>query len=239
VNQLGRSPALNFPLGSAVVPRSSIRLTLMAGFLTALCTSLGIYTLSLVHDIPVANLTRDPLAVTRSSPVTGILSNLGVMAWAAATALCLLGAVILSRDRRGQQLTRFLLSSAMLSALLMFDDAFLIHDYFFPKYLGIRAVYVYAGYLFVIMGYLIYFARQIRATDYLLLIIAFSGFGISIALDKIFLTTIFETFVEDSFKFLGILFWLAYFARVVAFEVHTSTKSQYGFEELERMPGEG
>jgi hypothetical protein len=173
----------------------------------------------------------DPASVNRSSPLIGILSNLSIMGWAGATAICLLGAVVLRRDRRGQQWARFLFASGVLSALLMFDDAFLIHDYFFPKYLHIRAIYFYLGYIAIIISFLVYFSDKILATDYSLLLIAFPAFGLSIILDKIFLATSFETFVEDSFKFLGILFWLGYFARIVALEVHTSMKSQYGLDE--------
>jgi hypothetical protein len=51
--------------------------------------------------------------------------------------------------------------------------------------------------------------------------LAFLCLGLSVLLDAFFPFSNLEMFVEDSFKFLGIAFWISYFARVVVLKEHT------------------
>jgi ABC-type polysaccharide/polyol phosphate export permease len=102
----------------------------------------------------------------------------------------------------------------------MLDDALLVHDYLFPKYLHIPEMYTYGGYTLIVAGYLIFFRRQILLTDYLLLLLAFIGLGFSVILDTSLPFSHLETFVEDSFKFLGIVFWLGYLTHTVVLNGH-------------------
>jgi hypothetical protein len=223
MNRFARSSVLTFTQVNAVAPSfASIRLPVIIGLLTAGCASLAIYILSAMTGIKLSSLTRDPLDLTGLSPLTGLLSNLGAMVWAAATGICFVGAAIPGRDGRQHRFTRFLIFSGMLSLLFTVDDIFLIHDYFFPRYLRIRAIYSYAGYIIIVLCYFIYFFRFIFSTNYLLLAIGIFGLGTSLIVGVFIPSSNFQTFVEDSFKFLGIVFWLCYFANVVVLKAQLS-----------------
>lgn len=199
-----------------------IRPTLVISFAAAFAGIIYAYILSRIYGTPLSQLTRDPSAITNSNFYVGLLSNLGIMLWSATTAICLFGVSLLKHSKRYHQITDFLLLSGILSLILTLDDTFLIHETVMPTYFHIPEEGIYLGYLIISIGFSIYFFRRILSTDYLLLIISLSFFGISIIVDTIFSYSDLETFIEDSFKFLGIVFWLAYFSRVVLVAVYDS-----------------
>ncbi|MBI3005429.1 MAG: hypothetical protein HYY49_08430 [Ignavibacteriales bacterium] len=151
----------------------------------------------------------------------GLLSHLGTMLWSASAAFCFIGAMLLVRGRQeGEPATvgsqrrsgrQFLFWSSAVCALLMFDDALLLHDRVFPYTFGVDERIVYVVYATFIILYVISFARRILATDYELLFLAASFVGASVLADRLLPFTPLETFLEDSMKFIGILFWAAYF----------------------------
>jgi len=203
-----------------------IGLILVTSFAVAFAGIIGIYILSRFIGTPLSDLTRDPLAVTNSKFHIGILSTLGIMLWSAATAICFLGIFLLKNGKHYHQSTDFLLLSGILSLILTFDDAFMIHETVMPNYFSIAETWIFLGYFIVVVGYLVYFFRQILTTDYLLLVLSLFFFGLSVIMDKIFPPSNFQIFIEDSFKFFGIVFWLAYFSRVVLVMVYDRLKSR-------------
>jgi hypothetical protein len=180
-----------------------------------LLSSVGVYLLSQITGVPPASLTRDPVSVFRTGPHIGLLSTLGVMLWAASTAVCLLGGIVLRRDAAQQRARRFLFASGLLSLGLMLDDSFLVHEALAPKFLRIPEPIIFLGYLVVVVGYLAYFVRQLLRTDYVLFILALAFLGASALIDQSLPVSDTVAFVEDILKFTGLLFWLAYFSRVV------------------------
>ncbi len=190
-----------------------VRLTLIISFAAAFAGIVGTYILSLVTGTSLSELTRDPSAVTHSSFYVGILSNLGIMLWSAATAICFFGASLLSYSKCCRRSTVFLLLSGTFSLILALDDIFRIHETMLPRYFHVSEVWTILGYFIIGVGYLVYSFRQILMTDYLLLILALIFLGLSVTIDEIFPYSDLETFIEDSFKFVGIVFWLAYFSR--------------------------
>jgi hypothetical protein len=62
------------------------------------------------------------------------------------------------------------------------------------------------------LGFLVFFVRRVLRTDFLLLGIALGCLGLSMVLDEVLPYSRLETFIEDCFKFVGIVFWLTYFA---------------------------
>lgn len=199
-----------------------IQLTLIISFATAFAGIISVYILSRLFGAPLSEFTRDPAAITHSKFYIGFLSYLGIMLWSSATTICLFGAFLLKYGKRNRQFTDFLLFSGILSLILTLDDAFLMHETVMPNYFHIPETGIYLGYFIISIGYLVYFFRRILSTDYLLLVIALLSLGLSIFIDKAFSFSNLETFIEDGFKFLGIVFWLAYFSRVALVTVHDS-----------------
>lgn len=164
--------------------------------------------------IPFGNLTREPISVIMAPLYTGFLSQIGNLFWAASAAFCFFGATILKHYPNSQNLKHFLFFSAFLTIVLCLDDVFLLHEDFFPYYIGISENLVYICYFIVISLYLIIYKNIILKTEYILLAIAFLFFGASIILNIFTINLSDPYLIEDGLKFVGIVSWLVYFFRL-------------------------
>lgn len=207
-----------------------IRRTLLISLAVGFGGVLAVYILSRFMEVPPGTLTRDPAAITGSSPYVGMLSNLGVMAWAATTAICFFAAALLAGGKRFGKSALFMLASGCLSLMLTIDDAFMLHEDLLPR-LHLPEKALYLAYLFFLIGYGIYFFYRILSTDYLLLASAILFLGISVVADHIFPFSDLEAFLEDAPKFIGIVLWLAYFSRT-ALKVVQETFSERAAEDV-------
>lgn len=178
------------------------------GFVMALASATG---------LDAGFLTRDPSDVyawqrdLEPKPYIGVLSNLGLMLWSSSAALCFHGAW---RRPAGSLARRFLVASGALTSLLLFDDAFMFHEWLFPKVLHVREYQVYLVYLLSMASYLFFFRRTLLGTTSLTLLIALVLFTGSMAIDKIFPFGNDEAAIEDYLKWGALVWWLAYYARV-------------------------
>jgi hypothetical protein len=114
---------------------------------------------------------------------------------------------------------------------MLSDDLFLIHDVVFPEYLNIdeKVIIVFYGLLFIAI--FAYYREIILKTDYILLILAFSSLGSSVATDIIDALGIDVTqlyLLEDGLKFQGIIAWFAYFTRTSYSFIRGSLESVSG-----------
>ncbi len=196
------------------IPNAGVTWRVLAAiYLPAAATIAIVAALSLYAGVPVGFLTRDRAGLLGVHPVTGLLSNLGILVWSSCAFVALFSAIVL-RKRDLEVVSRFLLSAGVLTLVLLFDDFFLFHEYLARNYLGIREEVVYAFYALATSSHLILFRRLISRTEYHLLGAAFAFFAISIAVDMdppasdswLYL-------VEDGSKFLGICSWCAYYVR--------------------------
>jgi len=196
--------------------------TIYALYLPAVTLLGGIVLLRLVYGIPMALFTRDPTQIRGTGPFIGALSSLGMLLWCTAAAVSLFAAAVAARDRntaRREEAISFLRTGAALTAVLLFDDLFLLHDVVFPDYLHIGQIVVYAVYAVATGAYLLGYRRFIlEETDYPLLAIALCCFALSIGMDLIDERILIPgTYIlEDGFKFLGIVGWCGYFVRSAA-----------------------
>jgi hypothetical protein len=188
------------------------RSSLGAASLGACAGILAVLAVSHLTQTEPANLTRDVVAVVDAHIYVGMLSTLGIMLWSAASSLCLLSGAALLPGREHREASLFLLVAGLLTAALAFDDAFLIHERVAPDHLHVPQMAVFATYAGSIAGFLICFVRRILRTDYLLLGIALGCLGTSMGIDVVLPYSKLGTFIEDCFKFVGIVFWLTYFA---------------------------
>lgn len=176
--------------------------------------------LHLWMGIPVAKLTRDPLAVGQLPVYIGYLSQIGIFFWAAAVAICLFCSAVLARLVIRHRLKRFLLISALLTLLLALDELFMLHETVLP-HLGIPERVVMGSYL---LFFLLYFARYYRLiwrTDFLPLLTALFFFGVSLLVDqRPFTNPNLHYLIEDGTKLVGIISWLGYFFQVGVQALH-------------------
>ena len=180
--------------------------------------------------IPISDLTRDLVSIFHGSGAhiyTGVLSQIGIFFWSAAAAICLFSATILSRNPDILKIKRFLAFSGLFTLLLGFDDAFLLHEIFFPYVFGISEEAVLASYAGIILFYLIRYYSIIIKTEYFLLGIALFFFGLSIPLDMFTSPLDSDSFeVEEDLDLVGLVSWIEYFYSTAAFAIYQDIAHQ-------------
>lgn len=195
------------------MPDTDLR-RIVAILLTALGVLAVIATTSLVGGVPVPFMTRDIAALGHLHPLAGVLSNLGILLWAATAAICLFVAVT-ERGRLSAPVVRCLLFAGLLSAWLTLDDCFQIHEDLSPRYLHVRERYVYLSLALAVVVHLWTSRAVILRSRWSLLALAFVFLGTSAMLDALLLGWAqqigdWEFFYEDGSKWLGIVCWNAY-----------------------------
>lgn len=173
----------------------------------------------IVHQhfkISMEDIFRDPTVLGKIHPLSGILSNLGILLWWATTSVCLFTAMCLLKLKQSEKFW-FLLSSGLLSAWLTFDDLFLFHEaaeWFFGLTQGI----LIKSLAIVVFAYLLRFRNMILQTNFLMLFLALGFLSTSAIIDHFqewrLLSSLGEwrIFLEDGTKWLGIASWCGYYA---------------------------
>lgn len=156
------------------------------------------------------DLTRDPTALGGQPFYYGMLSNLGVLGWCVSAAVCFFAAAFLRASAPGSLARSFLVWSGTLSACVMVDDLFLVHDAVGPHHLGIPEEAFYLFYAIFLGAYLLRFRSFLLSrTPYQVLATAFALLAISVLMDMDLLPG--GTDVEDVAKFLGIGAFVHYY----------------------------
>ena len=177
-----------------------------------------------VADVPLDHAVDDPSATTGAHPLTGVLSNLGVLLWWTGATAALLTSFVLRRAHREATLSRYLLIGGLLTGYLALDDLFLIHDSWItptplpqPLFLGVLVL----GFAW----YLVSYRLVLGSTEWRLVAVAGFLFGASLAVDVVsdlglylqaWEATPATTFVEDSLKWLALVAWTTYLVRLSA-----------------------
>ena len=180
---------------------------------------LALAAINLLADIPLSNLTRDPISIGKILPFFGIASNIGVLLWAAAATSSFLSAALFKHWNEPEN-ARFFFFSALITTLLLVDDLFVLHESL-RDYLGFPENASYAIYLLLIGAYLIVFRRDLLNKNLAFLVLAFGFLGGSMGIDmvqELVRSDIPGYFlVEDGLKLMGIVSWAGYFVNT-AFE---------------------
>jgi hypothetical protein len=114
----------------------------------------------------------------------------------------------------------FFLVSGLITAAMLFDDFFLIHEQILPAHLHVPEAVTYAGYGVAILVQIVRFRTTISKTGFPLLLLALGFFGLSVAIDLADLEGFVGSyFLEDGSKILGIVGWFAYFLRACVKQV--------------------
>lgn len=213
----------HLPQKKTLKPRSDNLKWFDAGLLKVYMPALAILVIiRLQTSIPIANLTRDPLAIVESPFYFGLVSNLSILLWCSCAAICFLVALAIPQSKISKKFRLFLLFSGLITSLLLLDDLFLLHEEAFPNYVHIPEKIVFLVYAILLFLYILKFRKVILKTKFFTLILAFVFFGFSMLLDKGITTIIPQIWLqdggsyllEDGAKLLGILSWLVYFVQI-------------------------
>lgn len=151
---------------------------------------------------------RDPIIPVPS--YLGAVSNLGMVIWTIGAGVGFFAFSVLRRIDGQRAWARFFAWIGTLSAVIMLDDLYLIHERWFPHYTGMKENNVFAVYIVALAALCFLQRRQILRTDFFLLLQAGVLFAISILADKASFRVPQLLFFEDGAKFVGILSWTVY-----------------------------
>lgn len=192
----------------------SLRPLMAVLYLPVALALIGVVAIRLTTGEPMGNLTRDTAQVAMVPVYTGVLSNLGVLAWTVGAWAALLAAAALT-GRSAER--RFLFASGLVTVVLLLDDFFMLHEIVFPRYVGIPEYVVYGLYAMMLAWLLIAHRRVIlERTPYLLLAVATAALGLMLLADVLESVSPLpgHYLVEDGLKFFGIVNWSAYLVLV-------------------------
>jgi hypothetical protein len=172
----------------------------------------GIFFINYKFNIPFEKLTGDPALTFNAHPFVGFLSNIGVLIWSFTAAICYFSAVILLKinDKKN---ALFFLSSAIFTSVLLIDDLFMFHDYIFYSFKNFKIAQplTFTIYAIFLLWYIVKFYKIILNSLYIFLVLAVGFFGLSVCIDLIFESGGLEYFIEDGFKFIGLINWMLFF----------------------------
>jgi len=162
--------------------------------------------------IPLAWLTRDPLAIMGGEFYVGSISNFGILFWCGAATISLFTAGLLGRSEEAREDRKFLLFGGLLTLLLCLDDLYMFHETVFPRYFHLKEGLVVLSYGVLLMAYVWRFRKTILESRFLLLLLASLFLGVSAVVDRL----VHDTFplrhlIEDGSKLFGIVSWFAYY----------------------------
>lgn len=160
-------------------------------------------------------MTRDYSALAEVHPLSGVLSNLGILVWCATAAICLFAAAVLSASGQPEA-SRFFAASGALTGYLTLDDLFLIHEDLAERYLGWDETIVLAILGAAVLIYLYSFRSIIWHSSFIVLAVAVVLLAASVTTEVIFepvmwLLRDWQYLLEDGFKWMGIAAWSCYY----------------------------
>ncbi|WP_019507544.1 hypothetical protein [Pleurocapsa sp. PCC 7319] len=118
-------------------------------------------------NIPIMDFTRDPLTILDAPFYIGILSNIGILFWAAGATICFFSSVIIHKINHESQTFYFWFWGGFITTVLLVDDFFLLHEKIFPEYLNISESQAFLLYLLMLLAYLVIFRKKIMTTDFI------------------------------------------------------------------------
>lgn len=132
--------------------------------------------------IPISIFMKDPAVIADSNalmgsnlnitinPFVGAVSNIGILLWCFSSSICFFSYVILKEHKKINnnqlnKLANFLFYSGILTAFLLLDDLFLLHETVAPELLNISQTVIYVCLAIVTLFWVLTFRRVILRTE--------------------------------------------------------------------------
>jgi len=168
--------------------------------------------LTIPLHVPIGFFLRDVASIANLSPLAGLLSNVGVLLWCATTTICLFTSRLMIGGG-DKAFARFFLAFGVFSGMLMIDDLWLIHEYWWRQlHPLLKTIPLEFAYIVVLSVLLLVFRRVILVTKWQVLGGALLLFSFSVGVD-LFASKSgrWHQLIEDGPKLLGIAGWFIYF----------------------------
>ena len=166
--------------------------------------------ISRIDNAEVSDATRDAVDVLEAPAYIGFVSNLGVVSWVVAATSCLFAAAVLAARSSQRSDVRFLAATGLLTALAAVDDMFLIHERVITPLAGGSESAYAAVWALLLVAYAVVAGRSLLRYRSPLLFVVAALVVLSVGVDVFAPLTNWWTFIEDSAKYLAIVFWTVY-----------------------------
>lgn len=203
-----------------MLTKLSFKQLVYSSFALLLVGLILVYLVAQWRQIPVKQITGDPLLMFQVNPLTGVVSNIGVLLWCAAAAIIGFTQIV-EWSWASKEKTFFLWHSGVLTTLLLLDDLFMVHDRIFYA-IGLNQYFMYGIYVVLFVLYFVkYYPLFLKSKDSWLFILAFIFLGSSVVIDTVLESEGLQYLFEDGLKLLGIASWTLFFSRY-AFTIITA-----------------
>lgn len=177
--------------------------------------SIGCVVIAAVASQPATRageLLMDPTFTLGSKWYTGLVSNLGILTWTVGAAAAFAGAWLCKLGGRTNA-RRFLVYGGFVGTMLLVDDLFMLHSVLLPAEFGLPKAVGQTLIGAAVVLWCVGQRREIRRTQYHLLVASAGGLAVSYLVDMAFAPLPGDgwNIVEDGAKFLGVLAWATYF----------------------------
>ncbi|MEJ5346302.1 MAG: hypothetical protein WHS83_15430 [Chloroflexus sp.] len=179
-----------------------------AALIVVCCVTVVWLAARLWHINPVI-LLRDVYVVVGAEPYAGLMSNIGLLGWCVAATVWSI-TVYLLHPHRADTRYGLAISAGVITAVLLIDDGWMLHEYVLPRLTGLDEKVFLAGYALLAITFAGYALPRMLETDYLLAGIAAGCLAASYLMDIVLPFTPRHTLYEDLAKLSGIIFWAAY-----------------------------
>ncbi len=141
---------------------------------------LSVFVLITIISVNLLFTDRIPLVTGDGS----FLSNVGIILWCVSATVCLFASMLIV-DNKLPQARHFLMCSGLLTAYLLFDDFFELHERYFPMFFNIdeKIIYIILG--IATSTIIIKYRQLILRTHYIVMLMSLGFLAISIASDGI------------------------------------------------------
>ena len=178
-----------------------------------LVTLFSVAVAKLRFGIPSRLLMGDPAALSSLPRWAGVVSNLGILAWAAAASIATFAAFVTRHEGAGSHFS-FLISSSLFTAYLLLDDSLMIHEGLAAR-TGMDEAVLFALLGVVLIAYVLVFRELIAASRWQMLLAAVLLLAGSVVVDLVAVPFLVGRVLgwgmaEDGMKLLGIAAWLSY-----------------------------
>ena len=161
--------------------------------------------------MPLTALLHDPNAVLGVPWYSGLLSNIGILAWTVAAAAAS-GRAWVAKQTDRSSAARCLGVAGAVASILLLADLLLLHSSVLPKLIGVPKSGATIIVVLPAIAWFAIFIGEILRTRWIILAAALVSFFISIAADQILSPEGSTALLfEDGAKFLGVLAWSLYF----------------------------
>ncbi|MEO1237023.1 MAG: hypothetical protein AAFX76_09570 [Planctomycetota bacterium] len=165
-------------------------------------------------DLPVGDFFRDLSSTGNVPPLTGAASQLGLALWAAAAAVAGYNALRHARLGGRPAVARFLAATGVLSAALLLDDMFLVHEELAYPAVGLGERSVLGLFVLAAAALFVVYRRFILSGPALpVLLTACVCFAVMLGVDRVqeqISNQNLRYLLEDGMKFFGIVAWLTW-----------------------------